>query len=65
MKKTLGHNYLKQQHFELFPKSWGSYSLRSDPDPVFFSEVGSGSANTGYSIGPLPGTLYGAIFGAP
>jgi hypothetical protein len=60
MKKNLrafGHNYryLKQRHFELFPKSGGFYSLRSDPDPgpVFFrgrTQIRSkwtGSANTG------------------
>jgi hypothetical protein len=34
--RTFGQNYLKQRHFELFSKSGGFYSLRSDPDPVFF-----------------------------
>jgi hypothetical protein len=43
---------LKQQHFKLFSKSWGFYSLRSDPDLVF-SEFGSGSGQNG----PDPQTL--------
>jgi hypothetical protein len=29
--RTFGHNYLKQRHFELLPKSGGFYSLRLDP----------------------------------
>jgi hypothetical protein len=32
--RTFDQNYLKQRHFEIFPKSGGFYSLRSDP--VFF-----------------------------
>jgi hypothetical protein len=54
--RTCGQNYLKQRHFELFLKSGGFYSLRSDPDPVF-SEVGSGSGQNG----PDPPTLPVAI----
>jgi hypothetical protein len=55
--RTFGQNYLKQRHFELFPQSGGFYSLRSDPDPepVFFSEVGSGSGQNGPDP-PTPGT---------
>jgi hypothetical protein len=34
MKKT--SELLVKTTFELFPKSGGFYSLRSDPDPVFF-----------------------------
>jgi hypothetical protein len=49
--RTFGHNYLKQGHFELFPKSGGFYSYRSDPNPGFgsgfFPEVGSGSGQNG------------------
>jgi hypothetical protein len=61
--RTFGQNYLKQRHFELFPKSGGFYSLRSDPDPGsgtgfgFFSEVGSGSGQNG----PDPPTLAVAV----
>jgi hypothetical protein len=45
--RTFGQNYLKQRHFELFPKPEGFYSLR------FFSEVRSGSGQNG----PDPPTL--------
>jgi hypothetical protein len=51
--RTFGQNYyVKQRHFELFPKSGGFYSLGRirDQDPVF-SEVGSGQN------GPDPPTL--------
>jgi hypothetical protein len=46
--RTFRHNYFKKRYFELYPKSGGFYSLRSDSDPEpdpdpFFSEVGSGS----------------------
>jgi hypothetical protein len=53
--RTFGQNYLKQRHFELFPKSGGFYSLRSDPGSGsgFFSEVGSESGQNG----PDPPTL--------
>jgi hypothetical protein len=52
--RTLGHKNLKQRNFELFLKSEGFYSLRSDPDPVFFRgwiqirirSKWTGSANT-------------------
>jgi hypothetical protein len=53
--RTFGHNYLKQWHFELFPKSGRCYSPRSYPGSGsgFFSEVGSGFGKNG----PDPPTL--------
>jgi hypothetical protein len=59
--RNFGQNYLKQRHFELFSKSGGFYSLRSDlgsgsgagSGSGFFSEVGSGSGQNG----PDPPTL--------
>jgi hypothetical protein len=43
--RTFGQNYLNQRHFELFSKSGGFYSLRSDPDPGPRSGTGSGSGS--------------------
>jgi hypothetical protein len=49
--RTFGQNYLKQRHFELFPKSGGFYSLRSDP--VFFQRSDPDPAQNG----PDPPTM--------
>jgi hypothetical protein len=54
--RTVGQDYLKQQHFELFSKSGGFYSLRSDPDPGSGSGAGSGSGS-GFFSDPDPDTV--------